>query len=210
MNWNYAIAARPQARAALSPSEKRDSILRAVRAPAVFDSLTKANYDTAAISLAKRLVNPPNFGGGFGGRGGGGGGGGRGAGGECFRPLTQWEQWCSRPAEAAPGTGRGAAAAQEGAQEQAQALQNAGTNPAVVKIFGLIGLPVPAQGGRGGGGGFGGLGGGGNANTGDYGVILQVGNTTQKAKLRVENTGAAGGASPFGFFDEEGLKQKQK
>ena len=210
VNWGYAITPRPQPRAALSPSEKRDSILRAVRAPQVFDSLTKAKYDSTAIALAKRLVNPPNLGGGFAGRGGGGGGGGRGAGGECFRPLTQWDSWCARPAEAAPGTaaGRGAAqAAQEGAQEQAAALQNAGTNPAMQKIFALIGLPVPAQGGRGGGGGFGGFGGGGIANTGDYGVILQVGPTTQKVKLRVENNGAAGGASPFGFFDEEGLRR---
>jgi photosystem II stability/assembly factor-like uncharacterized protein len=205
VNWGYALTARPQPRAALSPSEKRDSLLRAVRAPAVFDSLTKAKYDSTAISLAKRLVNPLGGGANFGGRGGGGGGG-RGAGGACERPLTQWEPFCARPAEGA--AGRGAApAAGEGAQEAAAQLQTAGTNPAVQKIFTLIGLPLPAQGGRGGGGGgFGGFAGGGTANTGDFGVVLQMGTTIQKTKLRVENMGAAGGGNPFGFFDDEGKK----
>ena len=202
VNWGYALAARPQARAALSPSEKRDSILRAVRAPAVFDSLTKAKYDSAAIATAKRLVNPPVGGAGFGGRGGGGGG--RGGAGACERPLTQWEPFCLRPAEGAPApAGRGAApAAGEGAQD----AQAAATSSAVQKIFSIIGLPMPAQGGRG-GGGFGGFGGGGTANTGDFGVVLQIGGTVQKARLRVENMGAAGGGNPFGFFDEEWEKK---
>jgi hypothetical protein len=36
--------------------------------------------------------------------------------------------------------------------------------------------------------------------------VLQIGNTIQKQTLRVENMGAAGGASPFGF-EEDGEKK---
>ena len=81
-------------------------------------------------------------------------------------------------------------------------MQNAASNPAVRKVFELIGLPMPAQ-GR---GFFGFGGGGGSATTGDYGVVLQIGNTIQKTTLRVENTGAVGGASPFGF-EEDGERK---
>jgi hypothetical protein len=80
--------------------------------------------------------------------------------------------------------------------------QPAAPSAAVLKIYSLIGLPAPAQGGRG-GGGFGGFGGGGNADTGDYGIVLQVGNTVVKGKLHVENKGAMGGGSPFGPQDED-------
>jgi hypothetical protein len=73
----------------------------------------------------------------------------------------------------------------------------------VRKVFDLIGLPMPAQ-GRG-FGGFGGFGGG-NATTGDFGVVLQIGNMIQKQTLRIENMGAAGGASPFGF-EEDGERR---
>lgn len=105
------------------------------------------------------------------------------------------EAFCARPAEAttlrvgAPaGGGEGAAAL----QERATQLQNASSNPAVRRVFDLIGLPVPATGGRGGFGGA--LAGGGMANTGDFAVVLQVGGTVMKQRLRVENMGAAGGA----------------
>lgn len=43
---------------ALSASERRDSILRAVRAPMVLDSLTRAKYDSGAIAQARVLLNP--------------------------------------------------------------------------------------------------------------------------------------------------------
>jgi len=208
VNWNYALVGRPAPRAGLSPSEKRDSILRAVRAPAVLDSLAKAKYDTTALSLARRLITPTGGAPQFAGRGGGGGGGGRGAGGACERPMTQWEaaNWCARPAEAAPGRGGPPGGGEQFAQLQAQAqqLQNAGNNPAVRKVFEIIGLPAPAGGGGRGGGGFGGFGGGGTANTGEFGVVLQIGNTVQKTKLRVENLSGAAGGSPFGFFEDEG------
>ncbi|WP_434478760.1 hypothetical protein [Gemmatimonas sp.] len=197
VSWNFTVNGRPAPRAPLSASEKRDSILRAVRMPQVLDSLTKAKYDSTALALAKQLLNPVGGAGNF--RGGGGGGGGRGAQGPCERPLTQWETFCERPAEA---TARGPQANVAELQQRAAQLQNAGSNPAVRKVFDLIGLPVPAQ-GRGGFGGFGG--GNSAATTGDYGIVLQIGTTVQKQMLRVENTGAAGGGNPFGFqLDDEG------
>jgi hypothetical protein len=45
--------------------------------------------------------------------------------------------------------------------------------------------------------------GGGTADTGDYGIVLQVGTTIVKGKLRVENKGAMGGGSPFGAQDDD-------
>ena len=200
VTWNYAVTGRPAPRAALSPSEKRDSILRAVRMPQVLDSLAKAKYDSTALALAKQLLNPPA--GGFNFRGGGGGG--RGAQGPCERPLTQWDAFCARPAEATPRPAGGAGGPNVAElQQRAQQMQGAASNPAVRKVFELIGLPVPAQGGR----GFGGFGGfGGTATTGDYGIVLQIGNTIQKTTLRVENTGGVGGANPFGF-EEDGERK---
>ena len=226
MTWSYALTPKPQPRAALSPSEKRDSILRAVRAPMVLDSLTKARYDSTALATAKRLLTPlPAFNtAGFpAGRGGGGGGGGRGGAGACERPLTMWETFCARPAEAVAtaaggrGGAAGAAAGGEGGgAPPGEAVAGAfaaaaggaggrggaaapGAEALVAKIFALIGLPVPAPaGGRGGGGG--GFGGGRQsaATTGDYSVVLTVGGTTMKTKLRVENMGAGDTGSPFG------------
>ncbi len=188
VTWGFNVT-RPTARSPLTPSERRDSILRAVRAPAVFDSLTKAGFDTTAISLAKQLLNPAAAPGGFGGGGGGGGGGAAGGNApNCERPQTMWEPWCARPAEVAvtAGGGRGGA------------LAGAATNPEVLRIFAIIGLPAPS-GGR--GGGFGG-GGGGMATTGDYRVVLQVNGVTMTQKLRFENTGAVGGGG-FGFGNDD-------
>ena len=197
VNWAFNLAQRPAARAPLSPSEKRDSILRAVRAPVVLDSLSKAKFDSAAIAQVRNLLSATGGAPAFGGRGGGGGGGG-GRGGQvaCERPLTMWEPFCARPAEAAPGGGRGAAAAADFA---ALGGRGGGTpNPNVAKIYQIIGIPAPgAGGGRGGGGGFGGFGGR-NATTGDYQVILQLGGQVIKQKLRVENVGAGDTSSPFG------------
>ena len=73
-----------------------------------------------------------------------------------------------------------------------------GAEALLAKIFALIGLPVPTPpGGRGGGLGFGG-GRQGVAATGDYSVVLTVGGTTMKTRLRVENMGAGDTGSPFG------------
>ncbi len=174
VNWSYGITPRPQPRGPLSPSEKRDSILRAVRGPVVLDSLAKANYDAQALTQARALLNPPAAGGPPGGFGGGGGGGGRGGGVACERPMTQWEPFCARPGEAAPQGGGGGGGRGGGAP-----------TPAVLKILQLVGVSPPAGGGRGGGGGFGG--GGRSASTGDYLVVLQVGGTTVKQTLRVDD-----------------------
>ncbi len=57
--------------------------------------------------------------------------------------------------------------------------------------------PAPV-GGRGGGGGRGGFVGGASASTGDYLATLTIGGQTYKQTFRVENTGVAVGASPFG------------
>ncbi len=195
VSWNYRSTARPAAApAALSPSEKRDSIIKATRAPVVLDSLTKAKYDSAALVRVRQLLNPP-AGGGFGGRFAGGGAGGRGGVG-CERPLTQWDTFCARPAEGqAPRPGAADAAAEGGG------VQRGGTETdAVKKVFALIGLKVPAPAGRGGFGGFGA--GGGEASTGTYLVTLKVGDKTYKQTLRVEGASGGGGFSPFGEDDD--------
>ncbi len=189
VTWGYGITPKPTPRAALTPSEKRDSILRAVRGPVVLDSLTKATYDSAAISQAKVLLAPAGGLAAFAGFPGGGGGRG-GAAVSCERPLTQWEPFCARPGEATAGRGAGGGGGGGGRGGGAP-------SPAVLKIFQLIGVSAPSGGGRGGGGGFGG-GGGRNASTGDYLVILQVGGTIAKQKLHIENMGAASTTSPFG------------
>ncbi len=194
VTWNFRGGARPAAApAALSASERRDSILKAVRAPVVLDSLVKAKYDSTAIVRAKALLNPAPGGGGFGGRGGGSGGaGGRGS--TCERPLTQWDAFCARPAEGLVATPGLSAAPSGGGGPQAR-----GPEPDNVrKIFDLIGMKVPASGG-GFGGGFGGGGGAGEAGTGSYLVTLKAGDTTVKQVLKIERvSGGESGFSPFG------------
>jgi hypothetical protein len=203
VTWNFsgqrAVVATP---AALSASERRDSILKAVRAPQVLDSLTKAKYDTTAIARAKTLLTPVTLpAGGRGGRGGGGGGGGgRGAGANCWQPLTQWETYCARPGEGQAGGGGGGGGGGRGAA--------IAESDAVKKIFSIIGIPVPSPFGGGGRGGFGGFGGGGagsfTAGTGDYLVTLTIGTTTLKQKLHVERvSGGDDNGSPFGGDDDE-------
>jgi photosystem II stability/assembly factor-like uncharacterized protein len=182
----------------LSPSEKRDSILRAVRAPMVLDSLTRAKYDSAAVTQARTLLSAAGQqggGGGFGGRGGGRGGGG----GACERPLTQWDTFCARPGEAAAGGGRGGGGGGGGGGRGGRGGGGA-SGESVLRIFQIIGIPMPGGGGRGGRGGGGG--GGGNTNftagTGEYGVILRIGSQVLKQRLRVENVSGTNPDSPFG------------
>lgn len=110
-----------------------------------------------------------------------------------------WEPFCARNAESAAGRG-GPGGIPEGIDPaiiaQFGGRGGAPPTPAVTKIFQLIGVPLPGGGGRG-AGGFG-FGGARNATTGDYLVILQIGGTTMKQKLHIENTGAAEISSPFG------------
>ncbi len=194
VTWNYGVQ-RTQAPTALSPAARRDSILRAVRAPQVIDSLAAAKYDSAALATARTLlgIDRPAAGGGGGEGGGGGGGGGGGFGGgatSCERPLTQWDTFCARPGESQ--TVRQGLASEAPTGGRAAAL--AAGAPAVRRIFDLIGLAPPA-GGR---GGFGGFGGGASATTGDYGVVLRIGNQVYKQTLRVEDVGMSGWAAMYG------------
>ena len=194
VTWNYQMQRPAPAAAPLSPSERRDSILKAVRAPVVLDSLTKANYDTAAINAVRQALNPANAlnAAGRGGRGGGGGGGGGrgGAGGSCWQPLTQWDQFCARPGDMPAARGGGGGGGGRGGR--------GGETPAIQKIYSLIGIKPAVLGGRG-GGGFGGGPGGGVAGTGDYLVTLTIGTTTVKQKLHVERvSGGDDVGNPFG------------
>jgi hypothetical protein len=194
VTWNFRGGARAAAPAPLSPSEKRDSVIKATRSPVVLDSLTKAGYDSTALARVKQLLNPAQ-GGGPGGRGGAGGGGGGQAGRTgigCERPLTQWDTFCARP-------GEGSAARNGLAADPAAAFgpQRGPETEAVRKVFDLIGIKVPAPAGRG-FGGFGGLGGG-EAGTGSYLVTLKIGDKTYKQVLKIERvSGGDGGSSPFG------------
>jgi hypothetical protein len=200
---NWAFQGAPAARAALTPSGRRDSILMKNRAPVVIDSLTKAGYDTGAVAAVRRIVNlannPPAGGlAAFAGRGGGGGGRGGNVG--CDHPPTQWDNFCARPAEPAPVArggrgGRGAPADAAAADTSAEALAAAfggggggrGGDPAQNKIWEIIGMKAP-QGGRGGGGG--GFGGGGNlVDGGTYVATLTVNGQTYKQSFRVEKSG---------------------
>lgn len=188
VNWNFAVRGRPAPPPPQSPSERRDSILRYVRGPIVLDSLARARYDSAALARARQLLfpTPGAPGGGRGGFTGFGGGGGRGNPANCERPMTQWDPFCERPAEAVAGRGRGGAGGRGGSA----------TPPAVTRVFEIIGIPVPS--GRGGFAGFGGFGGrgGGTAETGDYLVTMTVDGKPYRQSVRVVRLGAAGSATP--------------
>ena len=195
--WGYSGTRRVTPPAVVrSPSEVRDSILRAVRLPHVLDSLQKAKYDSAALARVRELLMPAQpaagaaAGAGAGGRGGGGGGGRGGQ--SCHMPLTQWEEFCARPGESAAGGG-GGGGGRGGAPVGPESER-------VRRVFDIVGLRVMGGGGGrgGGGGGFGGggFGGGGfgggagggffQAGPGEYLVTLVVGGQTQKQPLRVE------------------------
>jgi photosystem II stability/assembly factor-like uncharacterized protein len=191
-----------QIRPALTPAARRDSILLKVRAPVVLDSLVKVGYDSAAIAVVRRTVNlannPPAGGAGFG-RGGGGRGGAQAG---CEHPVTQWDNFCARPAEPPPAPargGRGGAAAATDTSAEAIAAAIAGARggppePAQQKIWDIIGMKSPAGGGRGGGGG--GFGGGGNlVEPGMYVVTLTAGGQTYKQTFRVERAGTGDGVA---------------
>jgi hypothetical protein len=171
----------------LSPSERRDSILKAVRAPMVLDSLTKTGFDSVAVARVRSLLGSAAPAG-FGGRGGGGGGG-RGAA-NCDHPMTMWEPFCARPGEGDAGGGGGGGGGRGGNPETAN----------VQKIYAIIGIKAPAAGGRGGGGGGRGAARGAVvAGTGEYLVTMTVGGQTYKQILKVERvTGVDDSANQFG------------
>jgi hypothetical protein len=126
-------------------------------------------------------------GGGFGGGGGGfGGAGGIGATPSCERPLTQWDTFCARPAESTV-VRPGLSAAPAGGGRGGPAM-----TPEVRRVFDIVGISPPV-----GGRGFFPGGGGGGATTGEYGVVLQIGDVILKQKLSVENVGESGWSSMF-------------
>ena len=211
VTWGYAGTRRvPVPAVVRSPSERRDSIVRAVRVPHVLDSLQKAKYDSASLARARELLQPPAAAalpaGGRGAGGEGAPGGGRG-GAACHMPTTQWEPFCPRPGEAAAG---GAGAGPAGGGRGAGGAIGP-ESERVRRVFDIIGLRFAGAGGRGGGGGGrGGFGGGTpgvqnfTAGTGDYLVTLVVGGQTLKQKLRVERiSGGDEGGNPFGQDNDE-------
>ena len=220
----WAFQGAQAARAALSPSARRDSIILKNRAPGVIDSLAKAGYDSAALATVRRTMNiannPPAALAGFG-RGGGGGRGGAQAG--CEHPMTQWDNFCARPGEPPPAAagrgGRGAGvaggaggaaavAADTSAEGIAAAFAGGGgrggaVEPAQQKIWDIIGMKPPTAGGRGGGGGGFGGGGGNLVEPGTYVATLTAGGQTYKQTFRVERSGTGDGEVSAFEADEE-------
>ncbi len=194
--WNFQGARRvAPVVEILSPSERRDSILKAVRAPMVLDSLKKAGFDSVAVSRVRTLLSAGGAPAAFGGRGGGGGGG-RGAAGDCAHPLTIWEPFCARPGEGEAGGGGGGGGGGRGGNPETANVQ---------KIYAIIGIKPPAAGGRGGGGGGrGGARGAVVAGTGEYLVSMTVGGQTYKQILHVERVGNVDdSANQFGGTPEK-------
>ena len=202
--WNFRGRAVP-VRAALGPSQLRDSTNLARRITAVLDSVGRAGtVPQASLDRMKNALLTGNLGagGGRGGGGGGGGGGGRGAAqptGWIARPGEGTEPIGNRGRGAGGGGGGGGAGAADpfaefpgGAEGLAILLRPRGA-PAFTGRgggAGEIGQRLSALSGGGGGGGRGGGGGGGGAGPlvppGDYLVTLTVGGQSFKQKLRVE------------------------
>jgi hypothetical protein len=178
--WDF--RGKAPAAAALSPSQKRDSIIAARRADVVFDSLGKAGLDSAALGRFRRLLASGDMGQLFAAFGGGGGGGGfSGAG------------WNPRPGEQSSG-GRGGGAAQAAASAAGITDPN--------QAFQIIQLLNPRGGFGGGGGGFGF--GGPQApivSPGEYLVTTTVNGKTLKQVLKVER--ASGSGTISAFFQEQ-------
>lgn len=188
VTWNFRGRAPAAVAASLSPSEKRDSVIKATRAPMVLDSLTKAGYDSTALARVKQLLNPPA--GGFGGRGGQAGRTGIG----CERPLSQWDAFCARPGEGSVArNGLVADATAGGGVQRGPEPEN------VRRVFDIIGLKMPAPAGR----GFGGFGvGGSEASTGSYLITLKIGDKSYKQVLKVERV-SGGESAGFSFFGDD-------
>jgi hypothetical protein len=194
VTWDF--RGKAPAKAPLTISQRRDSIVQANRMNFVFDSLEKAGTMTKAqLDRIRQMIASGNPGFGRGGRGGPGG-------------------WQARPGEGAfvggrGGAGQGGEGAQAGGEENIQDMLN--SFPGGAQEFGELLRPPGQRGGRG-GGGFGGLfgfgGGRGNqapvVNTGDYLVTLQVGGRTYKQVLRVERmSGGDDTGFNFGSDDED-------
>ena len=179
VSWDFRRQAA--ARQPLSPAARRDSIVTARRTDLIYDSLTKAGADTAALGRVRRLLAPPpDTTGGRGDNvpgGGAGGGGGPGRGGDATG--------VERPGEAS-GNGGGRGAGGRGGPG------SAGADSTLAETVQRL-LPVPPGVGGGRGGGRGG-GGAGNATVspGEYLVTVRVGDKSGKVLLRVERASGEG------------------
>jgi hypothetical protein len=175
----WAFQGQPPARPPLSPAQKRDSAMIAMRIAKVIDSLVAGGANRATLEELRNNLLSGNLGGGFGGGGGGGGGGGfgGGAGGQPGLPA-----FVARPAEGnvigGAAAGALAAAGAEGAAGGGGGGGGGGGfggNPLIQALGGFQALQGLLPGGGGfGGGGFGG-GGGPVVEPGEYKVVLEIG-----------------------------------
>ena len=180
VSWNF--RARPLPRGPLSPSALRDSVKAAKRFDVVLDSLTKTGADTAALARVRRWLRPPAGAAAQTGRGAFGGGAGSPGGG-----------WVERPGEGVAGGARGGGVRAAGGPGGA----DAGADTALVRVVQEL-IAVPNA--RGGGGGFGGGNGGALVPSGDYLVVVKLGDRTAKTLLRVER--GPGADVDVSFFEE--------
>jgi hypothetical protein len=184
VTWDFRGRAAPKA--ALSPSQLRDSVVAARRMTFVFDSLEKAGaMPKPALDRIRQMMMSGDVAGLF-------RGGGRGAAGGAWNP---------RPGE---GAVVGAAGARVGAGEAASDNPADALNafPGGAQELQQL-LRPPGQQGRG-GGGFGGRGAQAPVvASGDYLVTLTVGGKTYKQLLRVERVSGGDDTSAFGFDEDE-------
>jgi len=190
VTWDF--RGRPAARAPLSPSQLRDSVIAARRMNFVFDSLEKAGtMPKPALDRLRQTMASGDVAALF---RGGGGRGSAGAGGA----------WNPRPGE---GAVVGAAAATSGGEGAAAGEPNPADAlnafPGGAQELQQLLRPPGQGGGRGGGGGFGGRGAQGPlVAAGDYLVTLSVGGKTYKQLLRIERLSGGEDAGGFGFDDD--------
>jgi photosystem II stability/assembly factor-like uncharacterized protein len=169
VTWNFQSAVRPPA-PTLSPSQVRDSILRARKTDHVLDSLSKAGMEPRIIAELRRAVESGSMAGLFG-RGGRGGRGGEAG-------------WQARPAEGPPvGAERGG----RGGPPDVMAAFPGGFR----QMADLLGLSRGSFFGRGRGASV--------VSAGDYLVTLTVNGVTQKQVLHVQRLAGGGAAGGFGF-----------
>jgi photosystem II stability/assembly factor-like uncharacterized protein len=187
VTWDF--RGRPAPRAALSPSQLRDSVIAARRMSFVFDSLEKAGtMPKPALDRIRQMMTSGDVAGLF--RGGRGGAGGNTA-------------WNPRPGEGAVVGAAGARGGGEGAGGGENPADALNAFPGGAQELQQL-LRPPGQQGRGGGGGFGRGNQGPTVASGDYLVTLTVGGKTYKQLLRVERVSGGddvGGA--FGGDDDD-------
>jgi hypothetical protein len=195
VTWDF--RGRLPAPSALSPAQRRDSIVQARRTDAIVDSLVQAGMSRAALERLRARIASGEIGGFFGGGGqaqqrgvfaerpGEGALARRGAGEESGRAQRQ----LAAPREMATPRDTAVAARQPAAREGVRGESEGDVetiDPSFVQDFVRLIRP-PGQGG--GGGGFGAQRLAPLVATGDYLVTLEVGGQRQRQVLRVERVG---------------------